>query len=144
MRPQRFLISRNFQISRHIRFCLLFTAAFTATLAGCTITKSETVKIKIAFHDQYHAHQLTNVSVIVGSDKYFFPTIIAGTTETVTLSPGVRDDKQLFLIYSLDGQQKSWDGPKITLNKGYRIEINISGLGVIQDRHCILPCSLDE
>lgn len=126
-----------------MRSRLLLAVVFAATIAGCNVENNKTVNIKIAFNDQHHAHQLTNISVIAGSDKFFFHSIAAGTAETVTLSPGAQDDKQVSLLFSLDGQQKSWDGPKFDIDKGYRIEINIDALGVIQDRHCILPCSLE-
>lgn len=100
------------------------------------------MKIKIAFTDQTPAHQLANISVIVGSDKYFWHTIAAGKVETVTLRPGATDNKQLTLLYTLDGQQKSWDGPKVDVGAGYKIEIKIDAHGFVRHRHCILPCSM--
>lgn len=127
-----------------MRSRLLLAVVFATTITGCNVENNKTVNIKIAFNDQHHAHQLTNVSVIAGSDKFFFHSITTGTAETVTLRPGAHDDKQVSLLFSLDGQQKFWDGPKFDIDKGYRIEINIDSLGVIQARSCILPCSLEE
>ncbi len=111
-------------------------------IAGCGNWSNDTVKIRIVFTDNNPTHQLTNVSIVVGSDKYFWRTIAAGKVETVTLRPSATDDRQMTLLYTLEGQQKSWDGPKFDVGTGYRIEIKIDAHSFITHRHCILPCSI--
>lgn len=111
--------------------------------AGCGVWGNDSVKVKIIFTDTNPMRRLTNVSVIVGSDKYFWHHITTGTVETVTLMPDPKDDRQMTLLYTLDGKQKSWDSPKFNVGEGYRIEIKIDSDGAITHRYCILPCRLD-
>jgi hypothetical protein len=110
--------------------------------AGCGIWGNNTVKVRILFTDANPTHRLTDVSVIVGSDKFFWHNIVAGIVETVTLRLGARDDRQMTLLYTLNGQQKSWDSPKFDVGRGYRIEIKIDAHGTVAYHHCLLPCRL--
>jgi len=110
---------------------------------GCGIWGDNTVKVKLVFTETNPARRLTDISVIVGSDKFFWRDLAAGKVETVTLMPGPRDDRQLTLLYTLDGEQKSWDSPKFDLGAGYRIEIKVNAHGTVTHRYCILPCNLD-
>ena len=126
-------------LPRHIGFWLLVGSLG----AGCGIWGNDTVKVRIIFTDTNPLRRLTNVSVIVGSDKFFWHTIAPGTVETVTLTPRARDDRQMTLLYTLNGLQKSWDGPKFDVGTGYRMEIKIDAQGKVAHRHCILPCRLD-
>lgn len=129
-------------ISRSLRFTG-FGIILCVLLAGCRIWGSDTIKVSIRFDDPISGHPLTNVSVIAGGDKFFWHRIPAGRVENVTLMPGAKDDRQLTLLYTLDGKTKSWEGPKIKAGAGYQIEINIDTAGVVTHRHCILPCNLD-
>ena len=144
VRPQPILFLRSTtpwirDISRHIGLWL-----FVGSLSvGCGMWGNDTVKVRILFTDTNSTRRLTDVSVIVGSDRFFWHNIVAGIVETVTLRPGARDDRQMTLLYTLDGQQKSWDSPKFDVGRGYRIEIKIDAHGTVTYHHCILPCHLD-
>lgn len=101
------------------------------------------MKARILFTDTNSTRRLTDVSVIVGSDKFYWHNIVAGKVKTASLRPGARDDRQMPLLYTLDGQQKSWDSLKFDVERGFRIEIKIDAYGTVTHRHCILPCHLD-
>lgn len=117
---------------------------FILFIAGCALLSSDSIKVNIEFASTTTFQKITDVSVIVGSDKFFWQEITAGEVETVTLMPGPNDDRQLTLLYTLDGQQKSWNSPKFELGKGYRIWVKVDSLGKVTERHCLLPCSLDQ
>jgi hypothetical protein len=125
--------------SRRIGLCLLVSMLS----AGCWMMSNDTVRVKIIFTDPNPAHRLTDVTVFSGGDKFSWPDIAAGEIETVTLGPGPTDNRQPILLYTLDGDRKSWDGPNVDMGKGYRIEIKIDAQGAVTHRHCYLPCSLD-
>jgi hypothetical protein len=142
LQPTRFLQSTTSRASGiPVRIALYLLVS--ALSAGCCMWGNNPVKVKLAFTETDPLRRLTDVSVIVGSDKFFWHDLSAGEVETVTLMPGPQDDRQLTLLYTMDGEQKSWDGPKFNLGTGYRIEIKVDARGTITYRHCILPCSLD-
>ena len=109
---------------------------------GCGIWGNNVVKVRVIFAAPGSDRQLTNLSVIAGSDKYSWPSLAAGSDRNINLVPGPDDDRQLSFIYTFDGQQRSWDGPKFEAGIGYRLEITIDAKGSVTSRHCILPCSL--
>ena len=110
--------------------------------AGCSLWDNTAVKIKVTFAETNALQQLTDVTVFAGGDKFFWHYLDAGEVQTITLKPGHRNDRQLILIYWLDGEKKVWKGPKFNWGTGYRIEVNIDGRGNVTHRHCLLPCSL--
>ena len=117
---------------------------FVSTLStGCSLWDNTAVKVKIAFTETNDLQQLANVSVIAGGEKFFWHYLDAGEVKTVTLAPGPRNDRQLTVLYRLDGEKKVWEGPKFSWGTGYRIEVNIDGRGNVTHRHCLLPCRLD-
>ena len=117
----------------------LFVSAFSA---GCSLWDNTAVKVKVTFTETNALRQLTDVTVFAGGDKFSWYDLTAGEVETITLQPGPRNDRQLILIYWLDGEKQVWEGPKFSWGTGYRIEVNIDGRGNVTHRHCLLPCSL--
>ncbi len=104
---------------------------------------SGAVQINVVFRDTHPERQLMDVSVVVGSDKYFWYTLSAGQNEAVTLWPDGTGSNELTVLYRLDGQQRSWDGPKLDGGVGYRVEIDIDDSGLVTAHQCRLPCSAE-
>lgn len=111
--------------------------------AGCRVWGDDVVKIRIVFTETDPAKQLTDLAVFSGADKYSWYVLAAGEAKTINLLPGPRNNRQLVLLYTLDGEKKSWEGPKFPFGTGYRIEVKIDARGTVASRHCVLPCSLD-
>lgn len=128
---------------RDISRWLFFVLLFFLFIAGCDIWGTENVKVWISFTDANTAELLKDVSVIVGGDKFFWHGIPAGTVERVTLRPGELDNRQLTLIYTQNDLKKYWEGPEFEAGTNYRIEIKIDAKGIVSQRHCFQPCSLD-
>jgi hypothetical protein len=114
----------------------------TLAIAGCRLWGNDVVKVTLIAAASTQNHQLTDLSAIVGSDKYSWPSLAAGSDKNINLVPGPQDDRQLTFLYTFDGDKRSWDGPKFDLGVGYRIEITIDGTGQVSSRHCVLPCTL--
>ncbi len=85
---------------------------------------------------------LTEVTVVVGSDKFSWPRIEAGQTQAVRLRPGPQDPRQLSLLYRLGEQRLAWTSPDLPAGQGVRFVIAIDASGRVEHRHCALPCSL--
>lgn len=100
------------------------------------------VTIRVVAPASAQNHQITDLSLIVGSDKYSWPSLSSGSDRNVNLTPGPEDDRQLSFLYTFDGEKRSWEGPKFDKGTGYRMEITIDADGRIASRHCILPCTL--
>ena len=93
----------------------------SAACTGCGIWGNNVVKVRVIFAAPGSDRQLTNLSVIAGSDKYSWPSLAAGSDRDINLVPGPDDDRQLSFIYTFDGQRRSWDGPKFEAGIGYRL-----------------------
>ena len=109
---------------------------------GCKVWGNDVVNIRVIVPASAQNHQITDLSLIVGSDKYSWPDLSPGADRNVNLAPGPEDDRQLFFLYTFDGEKRSWEGPKFDVGTGYRMEITIDANGHVASRHCILPCSL--
>ena len=111
--------------------------------AGCGMWSNDIVEATVVFDSEDKGTTLSDVRVIVGSDKFHWPRLAAGQTDKVKLRPHADDDRQLTLLFRLNEQNKAWEGPKFGLGVGYRIVMTIDSRGGVTDRHCILPCDLD-
>lgn len=134
------MLKLNFSDIRSIIKLCLFVSAF---ITGCSLWDNTTVKVKITFIETNTLQKVTDVTVFAGGDKFSWYDLTAGEVETITLKPGDHNDRQLILIYRLNGEKKVWEGPKFSWGTGYRIEVNIDGRGNVTHRHCLLPCRLD-
>ena len=110
---------------------------------GCRVWGNDVVKITVKFAAARPDRQLTDLTAVVGGDKYSWDVLHAGAVRNINLLPGPRDDRQVLFSYTVDGQQRHWDGPKFDAGTGYEIEITIDGDGKVTARHCLLPCSLN-
>ena len=116
--------------------------AVSLALGGCRVLGNDVVKVKVIFAASSDVRAITDLSAIAGGDKSYWASLRPGTAANVNLLPGPEDDRQLTLLYTFDGEKRSWDGPKVGVGAGYRIEITIDAGGHVSSRHCILPCSL--
>jgi len=110
---------------------------------GCGVWGNDVVRIKIKFAASSADRQLTDLTAVVGGDKYSWEVLHGGAIRDINLLPGPRDDRQLFFSYTLDGQPRHWDGPKFDAGTGYEIEVTVAGDGTVTSRHCLLPCTLN-
>ena len=99
-------------------------------IAGIIYWNTFSIRVKINFKDTNPVDQITDISVIAGSDKDYIATLKAGESTTTRLRLNDEDDRQLTLLYTLNGEKKYWDGPKIE-SKRYNIEINNNAQGLI-------------
>jgi len=123
-------------------FSVRVLLVLSLALAGCRVLGNDVVKVTVIFAASGGDRQVTELTAVVGSDKSSWPSLNAGAQKSVNLLPGPDDDRQLTLLYTVNGDKRSWDGPKIAAGAGYRIEITIDANGHVSSRHCILPCSL--
>ena len=112
-------------------------------LAACNLFDADRVGISVAFVAPPGARKLTDLSLIVGGEKFSRHYLAGGDTETVTLDPGPVADRQLTLLYTLDGRRNAWEGPVVAARKGYAIDLKIDSQGVVRYRWCMRPCRLD-
>jgi len=123
--------------------CAAILLAVGLLAPGCRVWGNDVVKITVKFAASGPDRQLTDLTAVVGSDKYSWDVLHAGAVRNINLLPGPRDDRQLLFSYTLDGRQRFWDGPKFDAGTGYEIEITIDGDGKVTARHCLLPCTLN-
>jgi hypothetical protein len=114
----------------------------TITIAGCRVLGNDVVKVRVIVEAAAQGRQVSDLDLVAGSATYSWPGQKAGATRDVNLLPGPEDDRQLFFSYKFDGEKRYWDGPKIPMGSGYRMEITIDASGRVSSRHCILPCTL--
>lgn len=110
---------------------------------SCRVWGNDVVKVKVLFSASSQVRHLTDLTVVVGSDKYSWDSLPPGIVRSINLLPGPRDDRQVLFSYALDGRHRYWQGPKVDIGTGYEIEMTIDGAGDITARHCVLPCSLN-
>ena len=121
----------------------LLALVLSVPQAGCDNDEGA-IRVRVHYAGAAPAPVLSNLALIAGDDKYDWPTLENGGTETVTLHANPRSERELVLLYTMAGQAKSWDGPRFGPGRqGYRIHLEIDGDGRISSRHCRLPCALD-
>jgi hypothetical protein len=117
-------------------------AALSVSVIGCRVWGNDVVRVTVVFSAASPDRRLTDLTVVVGDDKYSWDVLPGGATRNINLLPGPRDDRQLLFSYTVDGGQRHWEGPKVAVGAGYEIEIEVDGSGQTKSRHCLLPCSL--
>jgi hypothetical protein len=107
-------------------------------LAACS--KPDDVRIAIRYEAPSGAPALGVVEAIVGATKSSWPDPSPGESVSVVLNPD-GEPAELTLLFELDGQRHSWEGPRPTL-AGHAIAVTIRPDASVSERHCKLPCSL--
>jgi hypothetical protein len=124
-------------LRRFVFFCL------TLLLVACGDDNGIHVKIK-NLGDKTSA-PLTNLALVVADAKHEWSAIESGETLSVTVRADPNSEREVVLIYTHAGKQKSWDGPILGMGRqGYRFILEIDADGNVTSRYCALPCSLDE
>ena len=116
---------------------------FAALMAACDDPAKDEVNVKIVFVEADPAKRLSKVAVISGGEKSYWSELGAGKAESATLKPRPTEGTQLTVQFELDGQRKSWQGPRFPAGTGYKIEVRVDGRGDVTERHCRIPCNLD-
>ena len=108
-------------------------------MAGCR--SRDTVRVRLTFDAPVGARSLQNVTVFAGANKSSWPTIAAGESVRVSLSPE-GEPPEVLLTYTLGPAPRQWRGPSIPRGVGYAIGIHIATDGSVTERHCQSPCDL--
>lgn len=134
-------LSEARQRTRHGLAALLLLSLFgSQSLSGCNNGQNIAVELRISVSPSTPPHDLIDVSAIMGSDKFHWQRIPSGTSESVELKPAPQDERQLTLIYHLDGRRFTWESPNIPGNAPHRINLAIESDGTVKHEACRLPC----
>ena len=112
-------------------------------LGACDVADQSRVAVGVAFVAPAGARPLTDLSLIVGGEKFFRHRLDAGGRTAVTLDPGPSAERQLTVLYTLDGRRRVWEGPRVDAGKGYAIDLTIDAGAVVRWHECLRPCRLD-
>jgi hypothetical protein len=117
----------------------LLLLSFAMLGAGCADGDRYRVHARISIADDARA-PVSDLSVIVGGERFFRHRMRPGSTERVTLRTDPRAERGLTLLYTQDGERHAWDGPVPADNRGYRIRLTIEAAGQLSAALCALPC----
>lgn len=123
--------------------CMRLVRALLLPLAvlgtGCDDGDRYRVHARISIAEDARA-PVTDLSVIVGGERFFWHRMQPGSTERVTLRTDPRAERGLTVLYTQDGERHAWDGPVPADSRGYRIRLTIEGAGQLGAALCALPC----
>lgn len=103
------------------------------------------IQVRVRFDSSHAAATVSNLTVIVGDDKYSWPGQAAGKTTSVTMQAAADSEREVTLLYDWGGERKVWQGPKLGFGaQAYRMFVRIDGNGRADGRWCAQPCRLDE
>lgn len=108
--------------------CILFTGCnyFNTDVSRCQVT--------ISYYSNKRQSELKNISAILGSDKFWWPSIAANKKEKVTLFPSRTPGNTLVLLYHLNNQSFSWESPVLTNTSPHEIDVVIHSNGDVKSR----------
>ena len=115
-------------------------AAVILNLCACGEKIDDPVRIRISLAESSPLHNLSDVDVVVGSDRFHFQRIAAGESQSVNLQTERRVPREITLLYRIDGQRLQWTGPPIPADGPYRVELNIHADGTVDYDACRFPC----
>jgi len=115
-------------------------AAVILSLCACGEKIDDPVRIRISLAESSPLHNLSDVDVVVGSDRFHFQRIAAGESQSVNLQTERRIPREITLLYRIDGQRLQWTGPPIPADGPYRVELNIRADGTVDYDACRFPC----
>ena len=112
-------------------------------LGACDVADQSRVAVGVAFVAPAGTRPVTDLSLIVGGEKFFRHRLDAGGRTAVTLDPGPSAERQLTVLYTLDGRRRVWEGPRVDAGKGYAIDLTIDRGAAVRWRACLRSCRLD-
>lgn len=133
-RPQRF--AGPAAATRHASLL----AAVILSLCACGEKIDDPVRIRISLAESSPLHNLSDVNVVVGSDRFHLQRIAAGESQSVNLQTESGVPREITLLYRIDGQRLQWTGPPIPADGPYRVELNIRADGTVNYDACRFPC----
>ena len=114
-------------------------ALATVLLASCA--RRDDVRVRVTSAGGAGAAPVENVTVFVGGSKSWWPSIAAGETVSVVLSPE-GEPPETTMTYTTSGRRHDWRGPALAKGRGHLIAIEVAPDGTATERHCSTPCSL--
>ena len=115
-------------------------AAVILSLCACGEKIDDPVRIRISLAESSPLHNLSDVDVVVGSDRFHLQRIAAGESQSVNLQTESGVPREITLLYRIDGQRLQWTGPPIPADGPYRVELNIHADGTVDYDACRFPC----
>lgn len=118
--------------------------AVATALASCRAWHADRVEVSLSVSRGPEARALHHVSLIVGGERVSWPVVSVGDTVSTTFVPEAGADRQVTLLFNHgapQGERLSWEGPAVSSAvTGYRLSIEVDGVGVVHHRYCTLPC----
>jgi hypothetical protein len=109
-------------------------------LATLSCSRSDDVRLNIAYTAASGAPPLLELEAIVGASKSSWPDLAAGKEVSVVLNPE-GEPPELTILFKLAEEKHSWEGPRLAA-KGYDFALSIGPDAQISEQHCSRPCSL--
>lgn len=102
-------------------------------LTGCSFFRSNENKfaVSVKYKADDSATELKNVSVIIGSDKFWWSDISSGEVKTVNLYTEKNIKANLTFIFEINGEKKTWESENFTENANYQIDLTVDSKGVV-------------
>lgn len=113
--------------------------------SGCNYFRSDVNKyaLTIKFAPANAEDKLENVSAIVGADKFWWASFRQDEEQKINLFTKKNPGTNLTLLYSINGQQQTWESSNFSENDSYRINLEIDSKGGVKEKICQMPCELN-
>jgi len=125
---------------------LVAAMAVAASVTFCALPCDDCADVRITLAPDVPPGRITELTVISGADKFWWPRIDTGDTKQVTLKPNPEDgDRELTFVFQRQGDQErtGWTGPPVPQGRGFRIAVLVDANGRVTARQCLRPCQLD-
>ena len=111
-------------------------------LSGCSFFKAETNEyiVSVKYIGNEKNKNLRNISVIAGSDKFWWASMQDNESKTVALSTKKNPDTNVTLLFSLDDRERTWESGNFPENADYKIDLSINAEGNVESKICRIPC----
>lgn len=116
-----------------MRILLIPILLTTALLFGCGLFRFNENKfaVNVKYQTDVKEAKLSNVSVIIGSDKFWWSDIKAGEEKNVNLYTEKNSFVNITLIYEINGEEMSWESEYFTVNSNYAVDLEVDSKGVV-------------
>jgi hypothetical protein len=111
-------------------------------LSGCSFFNSDTNKyfVTVKYDGGETKKSLKNISIVIGSDKFWWSSVESGEKKSVTLYAEKNPVINASLFYSLDDRERTWEIGNFPENADYKIDLTINAEGSIEQNICKTPC----
>lgn len=98
-------------------------------IPACGWLGSDANRLDITIRNE--AAKLTDVSVIAGPDKFWWPEIEPDEKARVSLFVNKKFSPNVTLIYTLNGEKKTWESGNLTTDTDRVIELTVGPDGAV-------------